>query len=66
MPNVCLFEIIASGVFAGGRFTKSHEYDKSDVYSRQAHSGKAETTILSERNSCESKVSILSREMIEG
>ena len=37
-----------------------------DAVSRQAHSGKTETTIFSERNSCKSKVSILSREMIEG
>ena len=65
-PNICLFELDASGVFAGADLPHHANMTRVDADGRHGHSGKTEITIFSERNSCESKVSILSREMIEG
>ena len=64
-PNICLFELNASGVFAGADLPHPANMTKVDADGRHGHSGKTETTIFIECNSCKSKVSILSREMIE-
>ena len=65
-PNICLFELNASGVFAGADLPHHTNMTRADADSRYGHSGKTETTIFIECNSCKSKVSILSREMMEG
>ena len=65
-PNICLFELNASGGFAGADLPQPANMTKVDADGRHGHSGKTETTIFIARNSFKSKLSIRSLEMIEG